>query len=298
MNMLRHIAIALIALLSAVLSHAQSDPLVEALRSYQSGDLTQARKSIDDAVRSAAHAQNPEAWLVRGFVYKDIFKDLSGKSEAEEIRDEAVGSLYTSLSLDAAGTYRENALQAYEYLARTYFNDAAKALNAMQDERAQSLFAKYKETTLRVDPTTDLRDREVEFYNALGTVYNKRYTEDRSDLKWFDLSVKTFSKVLKLDPENYGANYNIATLYFNRGVLRIRAISAEDDIPSIQSIQEVGRELFKQALPFMLKAHELRPERRETLVGLEGIYYSLQDEANSDRFRQLFEELPPQEKDR
>ncbi len=289
MNMVRNIAIALLALLSTVLSTAQSDPLVEALRSYQGGDLAQARKSIDEAVRSSAHAENPEAWLVRGFVYKDLFKDLSGKADADEIRDEAVGSLYTSLSLDAAGTYRENALQAYEYLARTYFNDA---------ERAQSLFAKYKETTLRVDPTADLRAREVEFYNALGTLYNKRYTEDRSDLKWFDLSVNTFSKVLKLDPENYGANYNIATLYFNRGVLRIRAISAEDDIPSIQAIQEVGRELFKQALPYMLKAHDLRPDRRETLVGLEGIYYSLQDEVNSDRFRQLFEELPPQEKDR
>lgn len=296
--MVRHIAIALLAALSTVLLPAQTDPLVEALRNYQSGDLVSARKHIDEAVRSAAHAENPEAWLVRGFVYKDLFKEMASADGADEVRDEAVGSLYTCLVLDTEGTYRDNALQAYEYLARTYHNDAAKALNAMEDERALGLFAKYKETTLRVQPDADLKAREIEFNNALGTLYNKRFNEDRSNLKWFDLAVATFAKVLVLEPDNYGANYNMATLYFNQGVLRIRSISAEDDIPSIQQIQEVSRELFQQALPYMLKAHDLNPTRRETLVGLEGIYYSLQDTENSERFRQLFEELPPQDKDR
>ncbi len=296
--MVRHIAIALLAALSTVLLPAQTDPLVEALRNYQGGDLTSARGHIDEAVRSAAHAQNPEAWLVRGFVYKDLFKEMAGAEGADEMRDEAVGSLYTCIGLDSAGTYRDNAMQAYEYLARTYHNDAAKALNAMEDERARGLFAKYKETMLRVDPDIDLKEREIEFNNALGTLYNKRFNEDRSDMKWFDLSVATFTKVLELEPDNYGANYNMATLYFNQGVLRIRSISAEDDIPSIQQIQEVSRELFQQALPYMLKAHDLNPTRRETLVGLEGIYYSLQDNENSERFRQLFEELPPQDNDR
>lgn len=296
--MVRHIAIALLAALTSVLLPAQGDPLVEALRNYQGGDLANARKHIDEAVRGEAHSQNPEAWLVRGFVYKDLFKEMAGAEGSDEVRDEAVGSLYTSIGLDSVGTYRDNALQAYEYLARTYHNDAAKALNTMEDERARGLFAKYKETMLRVDPDIDLKTREIEFNNALGTLYNKRFNEDRNDMKWFDLAVATFSKVLELDPDNYGANYNMATLYFNQGVLRIRSISAEDDIPSIQQIQEVSRELFQQALPYMLKAHDLNPTRRETLVGLEGIYYSLQDNENSERFRQLFEELPPQDEDR
>jgi hypothetical protein len=42
----------------------------------------------------------------------------------------------------------------------------------------------------------------------------------------------------------------------------------------------------------MLKAHDMNPSRRETLLGLEGIYYSLQDQESSDKFRQLFEEMP------
>ena len=75
----------------------------------------------------------------------------------------------------------------------------------------------------------------------------------------------------------------------------IRAIQAEADILNMQQIQEVAREYFQQALPYMLKAHDMNPTRRETLLGLEGIYYSLQDELNSEKFRQLFEMLPPEE---
>lgn len=296
--MVRHIAIALLAVLTTVLLPAQGDPLVEALRSYQAGDLAKAREHIDKAVRTAEHAEDPEAWLVRGYVYKDLFKGESNGTEAETIRDEAVGSLFTSLTFDKEGTYRENALQAYDYLTRTYFNDAAKALNELNDQRALAFFAKYKESMLRVDPQAQLKAREVEFNNALGTVYTKRFNQDRSQFDLFDKAITAFRAVLELDPENYGANYNLATLYYNRGVYNIRSINADSDFPSLEKLQEVSREFFQLALPYMLKAHEMNPGRRETLLGLEGIYYSLQDDANSERYRQLFEELPPQEQDR
>lgn len=296
--MVRHIAIALLAALTTVLLPAQGDPLVEALRSYQAGDLAKAREHIDKAVRTAEHAEDPEAWLVRGYVYKDLFKGESNGTEAETIRDEAVGSLFTSLTFDKEGTYRENALQAYDFLTRTYFNDAAKALNELNDQRALAFFAKYKESMLRVDPQAQLKAREVEFNNALGTVYTKRFNQDRSQFDLFDKAITAFRAVLELDPENYGANYNLATLYYNRGVYNIRSINADSDFPSLEKLQEVSREFFQLALPYMLKAHEMNPGRRETLLGLEGIYYSLQDDANSERYRQLFEELPPQEQDR
>jgi tetratricopeptide (TPR) repeat protein len=298
MSMVRHIAIALFAVLSTVLLPAQGDPLVEALRSYQAGDLAKAREHIDQAIRTTVHAEDAEAWLVRGYVYKDMFKDMAPGNEADIIRDEAVGSLFTSLNFDHEGTYRENALQAYDYLARTYFNDAAKALNELNDQRALAFFAKYKESMLRVDAKAPMKAREVEFNNALGTVYTKRFNQDRSQVDMFEKAIAAFRAVLDLDPENYGANYNLATLYYNRGVFNIRSINADSDFPSLEQIQKVSREFFQLALPYMLKAHDMNPGRRETLLGLEGIYYSLQDEENSERFRQLFEELPPQEQDR
>lgn len=293
--MIRRILIVVLAALSTPWLSAQGDALVEALRKYQAGDLAGARTLIDEAVRSPDHEKDPEAWLLRGFVYKDTFKGADETATADLLRDEALASLYTCIGLDTAGTYRDNAVQAYEFLTRSYFNDAAKALNEMNEERALQVFPKYKEAALRLDPQEDLRVREVEFTNALGTVYTKRFNQDRTDLTWFDKAVAAYQAVLELDPENYGANYNLATLFYNRGVYNIQRISADDEIPSILQIQEASREFFQQALPYMLKAHDMNPTRRETLLGLEGIYYSLQDQENSDKFRQLFEEIPQQE---
>jgi Flp pilus assembly protein TadD len=287
--------IVLALLLLAPVLRAQTDPLVEALRHFQAGDLVRAREQVDRAVRTPAHEKDPEAWLLRGFIYKDVFKGTRTEADADRSRDEALNSLLICLELDAEGTYRENATQAYDFLTRTCYNDAAKALADQREGRAMELFRKYKDAVLRADPGAQLKAREVEFLNALGTAYTKRYNQDRNVEDWFDAGVEAFKGVLEIDPSNYGANYNLATLYYNRGVYNIRRISAADDIPSIEQIQLASRDYFIQALPYMLKAHDMNPGRRETLLGLEGIYYSLQDQENSDKYRRLFEELPPQE---
>jgi hypothetical protein len=294
MNMLRLLSIVLFALLSSTAVLAQPDLLVEALRSYQASELMKARLLVDEAVETPAHAQDAEAWLLRGFIYKDLFKGMPQGSEADKVRDEAMNSLINSLNLDEAGTYKDNAVQAYDYLSRSCFNDAAKALNDMQEERAKDLFEQYRKAILRREQKADLTNKEIEFYNALGTVLTKRFNQDREDTLWFSKAAAAYVHVMGIEPDNYGANYNLATLYYNRGVFRIRAIKADDDIPTIQQIQEASKEYFQKALPYMLKAHELNPDRRETLLGLEGIYYSLQDTLNADKFRELYDLMPPQ----
>jgi tetratricopeptide (TPR) repeat protein len=295
MSTIARIALCLLLALPPGMSFAQEGALAKALRHYQAGELAAARTVIDEVVNGPAHAGDPQAWLLRGFIYKDIYKAAPDSAAADEVRDEAMASLYTSVGLDKNGAIVQNAKQAYDYLVRTCFNDAAHALNALDADRAITMFRKYQEAVLRMDPDTDLSARELEFNNALGTVYTKRFNSDRTDLVWFDKAVATYEAVLAKDPGNYGANYNLATVYFNRGVYNIQRITADDDIPSIEKVQEASRELFLKALPYMLKAHDMNPSRRETLIGLEGIYYSLQDEQRSDKLRELFKTLPPED---
>ncbi len=285
-------------LLLPVIASAQGDPLVKAYEHYRAGEIAEARVFADRAVETADHAQNAEAWLLRGFIYKDLYKAKQPAPEAETDRKEAISSLYKSIGLDKEGQYRENATQAYEYMSRSYYNDVARALQEMNAEQADEYFQLYIAAVKQLDPQAQLQQREIEFRNALGTVHTKKFNSDRTNTEQFDRAVAAYERALELDPNNYGANYNLATLFYNRGVYNIQRISADDDIPGIQSIQEVSREFFQQALPYMLKAHDMNPSRRETLLGLEGIYYSLQDHESSDKFRQLFEELPPQENDR
>lgn len=285
----------LFVLLCGGVALGQPDPLVEALRKYQGGVLTEAKTLVDEAVLMPQHALNAEAWLLRGFIYKDAYKVSGVVTTGDSLRIEALASLQRCITLDTGDTYRENARQALEFLARSYYNDAAKALAEMDEERARLVFSRYTEAVRQMDPGADQRAREVEFTNALGTVYTKRFNGNRTDTVPFGKAVMAYEHVLAIDPENYGANYNLATLFYNRGVYKIQRINADDEIPTIMQIQEASRVYFQQALPYMLKAHDMNPARRETLLGLEGIYYSLQDQESSDKFRQLFEEIPTDE---
>ena len=103
--------------------------------------------------------------------------------------------------------------------------------------------------------------------------------------RWSSTRRSVPERVLQKDTGNYRANYNLATLYYNHGVYNIQQLGVDNDLLSIELIQQVSKELFKRALPYMLKAHQMRPDRKETLLGLEGIYYSLQDDERSEEFR-------------
>lgn len=295
MSTLRHITLPLFTLLMAANAFAQGDLIVQANRKYQAKDLDGARVILDEAVKDEAYAKSAEAWVLRGFVYKDIWKGLPAGPEADVVRDEAMASLFISTQIDTAKEYSQSSLQAYDYLSKTVYNDAARALNTLDHERAIALYGKYKESVLRLDPRHAFNERDIEFNNALGTVYTKRFNQDREQVEWFDKAVVTYTLVLGIDSNNYGANYNMATLYYNRGVYNIQRISVGTDIPGIQQIQEVSKVFFIQALPFMLKAHNMNPTRKETLLGLEGIYYSLQDTEQSEKVRHLFESLDPED---
>ena len=274
---------------------AQGDLLGKANKKYQEGDLREAQTLVDQAIRDPQLASAPEVWVLRGFIYKDLYNGATGE-QAAILRDEALASLYTAVTNDSAHQYDESSIPAYYYLARTVYNDAVRALNELEPDQAISLYSKYGEALRRMAPDTVLTERNVEFDNALGTVYVKLFGEDRQELKWYDKAVETYKRVLAVDSSNYGANYNLATLYYNRGVYNIQRISADNDIPSIQQIQEVSREFFTLALPYMLKAHRMKPERTETILGLEGIHYSLQDEEQSRHYRHLYEELQHDER--
>ncbi|MCC6838984.1 MAG: hypothetical protein IT230_02370 [Flavobacteriales bacterium] len=284
------LSIAALALLPAIHGRAQGNVLAQVNERYRAGDLQGAHALVDDAVKDRSLANSAELWVLRGFIYKDLYKEASGQ-QADILRDEALASLYMASTKDQARQYTASSVAAYHFLVKTIYNDAAQALNNLQPERAIAYYAKYGESLRRMVPDTVNTRRDVDFKNALGTVYVKLFNENREQLDWYDKAVDTYKQVLVMDSSNYGANYNLATLYYNRGVYNIQRITADNDIPGLQQIQEVSREFFTAALPYMLKAHQMRPNRPETILGLEGIHYSLQDEEQSRHYRYLFEEL-------
>ena len=146
--------------LHSVSVQAQTDLVERARADYENGKLDEARKYLDEATKMPQYLTDPYSWLLRGFVYKDLYKRAMVADSADNLRATALASFFMGNSYDKDGKYRDHAMTACEYLSRSYYNDAAAALDVADELRAIEMFSKYKETSLRLDTNMDLRERE------------------------------------------------------------------------------------------------------------------------------------------
>lgn len=228
--------------------HAQTDLVERARAEYENGRLDEARSILDEAVKMPQYAAEPYSWLLRGFVYKDLYKRAVMADSADMLRAEALASFFTSFSYDMEGKYRHDGMPPCEYLSRAYFNDAAAALDVNDELRAIEMFSKYKETSLRMDPNVALGEREVEFSNALGSLYSKRSDKDRTAQQWLDKAIEAYENSLSIDSMNYEANYNLSMTYHNKGTGLLLEIQEDADIQTIEMVQRETLGYFRKAL--------------------------------------------------
>jgi hypothetical protein len=124
--------------------------LGEANEKYRAGDLEGARVLLDRAISDPDLSATAETWVLRGFVYKDLYKAAIKGEGAALLRDEALASLYTALEEDTAKQYTASTLPAYDYLSRTIYNDAVHTLNNLAPDSATEFYRKYKEAVRRL----------------------------------------------------------------------------------------------------------------------------------------------------
>ena len=80
-------------------------------------------------------------------------------------------------------------------------------------------------------------------------------------------------------------------MFYNQAVQLINQSDYDIDIVALNDIQDNSVKLFRESLPFMEKAYKLDPKRRETLLGLSGIYFSLNEKEKSDLYKQKLQEI-------
>jgi tetratricopeptide (TPR) repeat protein len=274
--------VALLMLITGI-AFGQRDKLTKALRYYQAGSLDTAKLLIDSASIHPETAKDASTWYYRGYIYKDFYNQRDKANKQSAIRLEAVRSFFKQMELDTAGTYRDNVLKNVNYIANTIYNDAATSININEYPVAIANFDKYKEIILHIDSARKFNDLEIQLHSALGSIYMQIYENDREKNKgFFDKARNSFLFVIELDSNNYTANYNMGILYYNEAVNIIKGLDYDLDLITLELIQEETVELFKKALPFMLKARDLNPKRKETLIGLSGIYFSLNELEKSE----------------
>ncbi|MFI5163753.1 MAG: hypothetical protein ACHQHP_00725 [Bacteroidia bacterium] len=260
--------------------------------------IKQALEIIDKAITNPKSANDGYSWYVRGFIYKEWYKTFEAQNKNSKTRLNAVEYLKKSYDLFAKDTsasakeYKDGIKGSLRYLASTFYNDAGTMLDTVHYEMAFQYYKKFKEFMLIAEPGYNLRPREVEFKTNLADQYGKIFRNNiRANKKFYGLAEVTYKEVLSIDPDFYGANYNLAMLYYNYGVDIINSMDLDLPIVDVDKIQDEAKENFKKALPYMLKAYSLNPKRREVLIALQGIYFSLYEFEKSDEFKAKLEKL-------
>lgn len=293
MKALRIILLLVVCSLSHIV-YGQGRDLTFTIENYiQQGDYINACKAADSAIKISELSNLPRTWYLRGFAYKEYYKKYEIGTHALTTRDIAAQSFLQSIKLDTKAELVGECKKNLETISKLYFSDVKMFMDSFNPQPAIKYYDLFKRTRLAADSSFDFQKNEILFNLTLGTTYMKlaETTDTTLRKEYLAKEREAFLKVLAVDPNNITANYNMALLYYNQAVKIINAMGYDEDIVTLNMIVDNCTGLFKESLPFMEKAYHLNPNRRETLVGLSGIYFSLNEEEKRQYIDLLLEEL-------
>jgi len=176
-----------------------------------------------------------------------------------------------------------NSDQALEYLAlgREMFEMDQGLVNTeinlyIQLGRTSELIGKLGEA-LKLDPENDLL-----LFNR-GTIYDQQgdFINAEADYK----------SSLAINPDAFGANYNLGALYFNTAIEQNNKANATSNNSTHKKLKSKADALFAKALPFLEKAYAIDSKDKNTLLSLKQLYYMNGDYAKSSEMKKTIEGL-------
>jgi tetratricopeptide (TPR) repeat protein len=216
----------------------------------------------------------------------------------------------------AAKFYKEAAKHGYEgartyaLLKNAYMNagDTSKAVEAMKEGfnkypsnkmMVQSLInyyllnAKEPEKALKyLNRAIEEYPEQAQYYSAKGQIYDE--TGDLEKAKKF------YKKALEINPKDFTAAYNLGVIYFNKGVDIVSEANKKKDEKEYTKLKDKADKQFLKAIPYMEKAHEIKPEEKQVMSTLKTLYYRLRTK-NEDylkKYKQLQKKMDMQSEDK
>jgi hypothetical protein len=267
---------------------------VRAIKSYQA-NLDASIALSDSACLYAPEKIHPYAWYTRAFLYKEKFKLTDSSNTHSVWRETSLTSLRKSMELDRNGEFKEQMRTLLDYLSKSYYTQLTYCLDYFTpdlEQECHALWLRYQETQQLLQNTGKLTKETRDFYFTLADKHMELYQRNpESNEQHMHKAYECYAFMLKLDSADYKANYNIAIYYYNQGVNIIRGFNENTSLEEMITLQEKCIALFRQSLPHMLKAQELRPDRQETLKGLYIIYRALSEDDKSFFYKSELEKL-------
>lgn len=199
-------------------------------------------------------------------------KEIGKNKEAIEI--------YNKLKNDTVNTNAVYQLLAVEYLNQkdsvNYLKTLKEGSEKIKDEqwfigniinyyisiKKMDEASKYLDGLIAKSPST------ASYYTAKGDIENR--------LKNLSTAKEAYKKAIELDPASDAAYYGLGSLIYNEGYVLDEASQNIKDNAIYKKERDKATETFKQALPYLKKAFELKSTDQDYKQALRQLYYRLQ----------------------
>lgn len=282
----------MLLLLATQISFAQMNKVEKALELYAAKKLDSAKVLINEAIQTPESAKDYQAWMVRGFVYKELYKGNEMSNVASPFRDSSAVSLIQSLQLDleSKNPQKANVTQSLKFIASTYHNDINKTLDTLAYKQAIINSDKHKAIMKLIDPAFDEKKYNYDVYSTIGSMFEKGY-EQKASKNLLDMAKTYLLKAYEINNNTDFINKNLGVLYYNQAVDIIKKMDYDVPLDQLPVYQDQSVKLGQQSLPYLLKANQINPSDKAVVEGLAGIYYLLNDTEKYNEYKKKFEEL-------
>jgi serine phosphatase RsbU (regulator of sigma subunit) len=194
---------------------------------YREKKLDAALLTLDSAIVNPTAKNDPRTWTVRAYVYYEYYKVKEKKKLYSSLCDSTVNSVIKSMSLKPDTTYQGNNRRLLRTLGATYYNFAKHLLEDSLDySRSKYAYNKYKELFKLIDPQTDFKKKDIEYYQAKISVliedkikkWSKSHNADTNELVYVINEIKILNELgeklyAKMSEALIYANYYIVKSY-------------------------------------------------------------------------------------
>jgi tetratricopeptide (TPR) repeat protein len=273
-------------------SIAQTNRVEKALELFSAKKLDSAKVIIDEAIQNPESVKDYQAWMVRGFIYKDLYKANEINNILSPCRDSATVSFIQALQLDVENknSQKDVVVKSLNYLASLYHNDINKTLDTLHYQQSLINSDKHKAIKKVIDQTFNERKYNYDVYSVIGSMFEKGYEQSMSK-NLLDLAKTYLLKAYEINPNTDFINKNLGVLYYNQAVDIIKKMDYDVPLDQLPVYQDQSVKMGQQALPYLLKAHQINPVDKSVIEGLAGIYYLLNNTEKYNEYKKKFEEM-------